>query len=247
MRRAKPGRPRTGRWIAIAAIGGAVLITGYTLLGQPPSTPRPGSLLGVFGRGMPGSYTPVETFAKTIGTSPNVALYYVAWGRPFDTAFAQQAHSHQATPLVQMEPFNISLRTIAAGGYDGYLRSFAAEVRSYRNTVILSFTHEMNGNWYSWGRDPPVPGGLCSCVATRRKGLCGGKARPMSSGCGPSAVAYHGPGDLNDYWPGDAYVDWVGIDGYYMTADDTFQDVFMPTINEVRKLTGEPILLPRQW
>ena len=43
-----------------------------------------------------------------------------------------------------------SLR-IASGKYDGYLSAYAEAVRAYRHPVILSFGHEMNGNWYSWG------------------------------------------------------------------------------------------------
>ena len=44
-----------------------------------------------------------------------------------------------------------SLASIAAGKYDGFLSKYASEVRTYRHPVILSFGHEMNGNWYSWG------------------------------------------------------------------------------------------------
>ena len=40
---------------------------------------------------------------------------------------------------------------IASGSYDGYLSAYAEAVRAYRHPVILSFGHEMNGNWYSWG------------------------------------------------------------------------------------------------
>ena len=29
--------------------------------------------------------------------------------------------------------------------------AYAKAVRSYRHPVILSFGHEMNGDWYSWG------------------------------------------------------------------------------------------------
>jgi hypothetical protein len=45
------------------------------------------------------------------------------------------------------------------------------------------------------------------------------------------------------YWPGASYVDWVGIDGYYVRPRNTFQSRFMPTIRAVRKLTHKPLLI----
>ncbi len=35
---------------------------------------------------------------------------------------------------------------------------YAEAVRAYRDPVILSFGHEMNGNWYSWGYRHTSPG-----------------------------------------------------------------------------------------
>ena len=50
-----------------------------------------------------------------------------------------------------MDPKNISVEAIASGHYDGYLTSYAETVRHYHHPVIVSFGHEMNGDWYSWG------------------------------------------------------------------------------------------------
>jgi nucleotide-binding universal stress UspA family protein len=53
--------------------------------------------------------------------------------------------------LVQLEPKGVTLASIAAGGSDAYLRSYADAVVAFGHPVILSFGHEMNGNWYPWG------------------------------------------------------------------------------------------------
>ena len=45
------------------------------------------------------------------------------------------------------------------------------------------------------------------------------------------------------WWPGRAYVTWVGIDGYYYRPSDTFANVFGNTITQVRIFTDKPILL----
>ena len=54
-------------------------------------------------------------------------------------------------PLVQMNPTKTSVAAIAAGRYDSYLTDYAKAVRAYHRPVILSFGHEMNGHWYTWG------------------------------------------------------------------------------------------------
>ena len=53
--------------------------------------------------------------------------------------------------LVQLQPNGVTLASIAAGGSDAYPRAYADDVVAFGHPVILSFGHEMNGTWYSWG------------------------------------------------------------------------------------------------
>jgi hypothetical protein len=61
------------------------------------------------------------------------------------------------------DPF---LKYLFSGTSLGTHRAYAAAVRSYQRPVILSFGHEMNGFWYSWGTSTPprqlswLPGGI---------------------------------------------------------------------------------------
>ena len=41
-------------------------------------------------------------------------------------------------------------------------------MRAYRHPVIISFGHEMNGNWYSWGYQHTLPGGVRGRLAAHR-------------------------------------------------------------------------------
>src|SRR5580658_3317574 len=149
------------RWIALA---GVVIViaaaAGVSLYDRSadrtgplpvdlPTTPQ--SYLGVYAAGTPTSYGPVTAFANATGAKPDVVMYYSGWFVPFPTAFAATAASNGAVPLVQMDPDKISVAGIAAGRYDGYLTEYAESVRAYRHPVIMSFGHEMNGNWSTWG------------------------------------------------------------------------------------------------
>ena len=42
------------------------------------------------------------------------------------------------------------------------------------------------------------------------------------------------------WWPGNSYVTWVGIDGYYLKSSWQFAPLFGPTIAAVRALTSNP-------
>ena len=46
---------------------------------------------------------------------------------------------------------------------------------------------------------------------------------------------------LAPLYPGDAYVDWVGIDGYFTRrGEQTFDALFAPTITQIRKFAARP-------
>jgi mannan endo-1,4-beta-mannosidase len=236
----------------LAAAGIAAGITFYNRT-EDPSGPlpvhlptTPGSYLGVFTKGAPGSYASVSHFAGETGAKPNLVMYYSGWFMPFQSRFAVTVAQHGAVPLVQMDPDNISVAAIAAGHYDGYLSSFAEAVRAYRYPVILSFGHEMNGTWYSWGyrrTSPKVFVAAWRHVVTVFRAL---GARNVTWLWTVNIINDTQNGDIprpNAWWPGSSYVNWVGIDGYYLKPSWQFAPLFGPTIGVVRQLTPDPILI----
>jgi len=117
----------------------------------------PLSYLGVYENGVPDSFAGVIQFETTLEVEPNIALYYSSWNESFNSSFAWQAYDNRVIPAVQIEPFGISMAGIAAGQYDQYLESYAAQVRDFGHAVIIGFAHEPNGSWYPWGADSVSP------------------------------------------------------------------------------------------
>lgn len=198
--------------------------------------------LGVFEPGEQGSYQVVRQFGNLAGRQPQVVLSYAPWGRPFDQRFADTVRAHQAIPFVQLLPLHVTMASIAGGKSDAFLRSFAARVRGFGSQVIISFAPEMNGSWYAWGYGHTPPSGY---VAAWRHIVS------FFRSAGASNVTWlwtvnteraKGPA-ISQWWPGDSYVSWVGIDGYYYYPADTFGIVFARTITAIRKLTAKPVLL----
>jgi len=217
---------------------------------HPSRTPSPGPLpvgtasyWGVYEPGTPASYRPVRRFTVLMhGEAPRIVLYFSEWGEPFQTAYARTTFGHGALTLVQIQPDRVSLAEIAAGRFDGYLRSYAQQVRAFRRPVIISFAHEMNGFWYSWGFGHVRPG---TWIAAWRHVVTIFRQQGADNVTWLWTVNIMAPGipSPRPWWPGRAYVTWVGIDGYYYLGDDSFQSVLGPTIADVRRFTSKPILV----
>jgi beta-mannanase len=141
-----------------------------------------------------------------------------------------------------MDPTDASVPGIAAGDYDGYLRSFADSVRKFGHQVVIGFGHEMNATWYTWGYGH---------VHARTFAAAWRHIVTLFRGQGAGNVTWlwtlqadePGTGPIAAWWPGAGYVTWVGIDGYYYRRSDTFAGVFGKTIAQVRAITGKPVLL----
>jgi hypothetical protein len=211
--------------------------------GTLPHTP--GTYLGVYAAKVPVSYAGVTAFTSTTRVTPNVITYYSGWYEPFQARFATTAAAHGAVPLVQIEPTHVSLAEIASGKYDGYLSAYAAAVRTYRHPVILSFAHEMNGTWYTWGHRHTSPAAFVAAwrhIVTLFRALGAGNVTWLWTiniiDKRKDAIPNPAP-----WWPGSSYVTWVGIDGYYLKPSWQFAPLFGPTIAAVRELTRAPILI----
>ncbi len=206
---------------------------------------EPESFVGVYVPGVPQSVTPVGQFASRADTGLRIASYYSGWNEPFRTGFASALYSQRIIPLVQIEPTKVTLAAIADGSQDGYLVAYADAVRSYRHAVILSFAHEMNGAWYKWGYGHTSASVF---IAAWRHLVTVFKAQGADNVTWlwtVNSLAVRGARVVNPdaWWPGSQYVTWVGIDGYYYGAQETFNSLFGPISTDIRAVTRDPILI----
>jgi mannan endo-1,4-beta-mannosidase len=237
--------------IAVAAIAAGVIVynkstdhnDGPLPVHLPPAS---ASYLGVFTKGVPSSYAGIKAFSSATGAKPDVIMYYSGWYVPFPTGFANTTASNGAVPLVQMDPDNVSVAAIASGKYDGYLSEYAEAVRAYGHPVILSFGHEMNGDWSSWGYKSTPPAVFVAAwrhIVSLFRVL---GAKNVTWLWTVNIINNTQKGTIpkpNPWWPGNSYVTWVGIDGYYLKSTWQFAPLFGPTIEDVKDLTSDPILI----
>jgi mannan endo-1,4-beta-mannosidase len=247
--------PRRKLGAVIAVIAAAAIAAGVVLYNRStdPSGPlpvhlptTPGSYLGVFAKGFPDTYEPMTTFSKQTGSHPDITMYYSGWYVPFPIKFANTAAHNGVVPLVQMDPENISLAGISHGSADAYLSSYAEAVKAYHHPVIIGFGHEMNGNWSSWGYTNTSPAVFVAAWRHIVKLFRALGADNVTWLWTVNIINNTQKGTIprpDVWWPGNAYVNWVGIDGYYLKPSWQFAPLFGPTISDVQGLTSDPILI----
>jgi hypothetical protein len=123
--------------------------------------------------------------------------------------------SSQSVPSSVDEP-DFQLSDVIEGRYDEYIREFATWSRDWGHPFFLRFDWEMNGDWFPWGEaaNGNQPGEF---VAAWRH------VHDIFAAVGATNVSwvwcpFVDPGQnlrgLASLYPGDAYVDWTGLDGY---------------------------------
>jgi mannan endo-1,4-beta-mannosidase len=233
--------PALARWPGGASSPGTPAGTAAASACGSPGLP-PAPYLGVVASGLPSSTAGLTSFTAAAGAAPQLVSFYVSFGSAFDNSAVCGIVRRGAVPVVQIDPGKTSVAAIAAGQYDRYLTGYARAVRAARSTVVLSFGHEMNGYWYDWGYPHVPPATFVRAWRVIHQVFARAGARNV---VWLWTVNRDGTGVLppRDYWPGAAYVTWVGIDAYYWTGYGTFGTVVEPTITDVRSFTTKPILI----
>lgn len=223
-----------------AALPPVHVVQPSAVVGSPAGSKQP--IVGLYTG--TDSWSSVAQWGQAVGGSANLILDYNGWGGAFDTQFATVAHAHGATLLVDLDPTgkqNVS--QIAAGDGDAWLRLYAKSVASFGYPVVISFGHEMNGNWYPWGYTHASP---ASFVAAWRHVVQVFRSVGADNVTWLWTVNATNPGQdpsVRQWWPGSQWVNWVGIDGYYYYSTDTFQSVIGQTLDEIRSFTNAPALV----
>lgn len=201
-------------------------------------------IVGTYNPNNPGSVGPIEHFAQAAGFTPRITSYYTtAFNQPFALSFAQQMAAQGTMVLVQWQPRGTTNSAIASGLQDAAILAAAASIKSLNYQVVISYGQEMNGNWYNWGNMDPNTSAEYVAAYRRIWTLFEGQSVHNVTWLWDPNISYEGSPSLKDWYPGDQYVDWVGLDGYFEQPTDTFQSVFGPSIQELRSFTNKPFII----
>jgi hypothetical protein len=200
--------------------------------------------VGLFALGGP---TARANFAAETGVRPAIELNFSSWDSSFLESWASNVTAAGAVPLVQvgMGKDASQVPGIASGADDQYLISYATAVRAFGHPVILSFGHEMNGTWYSWGWKHVSPAAFVAAwkhivTVFRDQGATNVTWLWTVQAYADAPASTTSPAP---WWPGSDYVTEVGVDGHYLYAGETFAKIFDQALTDVRDITDKPILI----
>jgi len=102
----------------------------------------------------------------------------------------------------------------------------------------------MNGNWYPWGTTATDPVDYVRAWRRIHDIFLEVGAANVIWVWSPNNINPVPQVPLKPFYPGDSYIDWIGVVGYYTDSGaSTFPTLFGPTMAVVRKFTHKPILV----
>lgn len=177
-------------------------------------------------------------------------------------------------PCLSWEPMSlqegkeksIDYRAILSGGYDAYLASIASEIKKFGKPLIVRFAHEMNIERYHWGTTPEEYGPESPGIYIEMHKYVFNFFKKQHvenvlwAFCPNVDSIPSSPWNkVKNYYPGDQYVDILGMDGYNWDLDQetasklnlswhsparTFEQTFKTLYQELKEISPlKPIIV----
>jgi Glycosyl hydrolase family 26 len=236
----------------------------------PPVTPTMESLLapkvnyfGVSTPQAPFDWKEFEVFVNAAQKRPNLLMLFSGWDRDYPTDKITTTWRRGMLPVITWEPRSTvqanpdqdaseaddgyTLESIIDGEHDEYLTRYAQAVATLGLPVGIRFAHEMNGPWYPWSEQANGNHRGEYVQAWRH-------VHDIFTAAGATnAIWIWSPSRVNPYpsvalaplYPGDQYVDWLGMTGYFRLVDQTpsFARTFTSTLDALSQIADKPVLL----
>ena len=223
----------------------------------------------------PFSWAALDDTSAKVGRTPDLVGYFSGWDRPFRPDPVTRAWSRGMLPTLTWEsqPSTAANNVVDApdyslpvilgdpaagvpGKYDDYLRQYARDIKALGLPLAIRLDHEMNGTWYPWSEQ--VNGNNPGDYAKVWRHVHDifeqeGANQYVIWTWAPNIVnnlpaAAQDVTALANLYPGDGYVDWVGLSGYYRPPykaenNATFGYTFDRSLNLLRQVSNKPIIL----
>ena len=210
-----------------------------------------------------------DLFESHSGKGMSIIHYGQPWqtsgvNQPFFTGPANLCYNNGSYPLIDWAPWNtgtgggagFSLTAITNGNWDSYIDSYATAINAWNKPIFIRPMWEENGTgWFPWQPGQTTGGNLVTSAtfisAWRR-------IYSRVKSIAPKATFVWCPNVIRNQagtvvypistYPGDAYVDWVGMDGYCGNAVGlflSFTNLFQSTYDSIYTMasTSKPLML----
>lgn len=222
--------------------------------------PKDKTLWGIFSEHTPGDYfSSLKEVDKLLGRKLEFVMTYSSFATEFPEKDAREIYADGRIMMFTLHPWiegnttDIMIPDIVNGDYDEYIRRWAGKVRELNEPVFFRFANEMNGDWDPW----------CAWFYGKDHDLFIEAWRHVYNifreEDATNAYFVWNPHDRSYpdfkwnnphlYYPGDEYVDWIGLTGYNNgTSHDAdqwreFDDIYNDIYSEYSSLYPEKPLM----
>ena len=224
-------RAAIGCLLAAALLIGPSSASASTYFGALAS----GETYGSTGRA-PGNTEAWNLFERHAGKKVailNQGQPWVTW----DKAEVEATNARGAIPLVAMGlGSGVTLDDVVAGEQDAAIKKWAQEAKAWGHPLLFAPWWEMNGAWYSWGRNPQ----FIPAWRHFHDLVVGQGATNVTWVWVVNSIWFDPASDPSPYYPGDDYVDWTGLDSYNWGRNlaqpdkwTTPEQTFTPTLKKI--------------
>lgn len=209
----------------------------------------------VWGAGVDWREGSLVNFEQRVGHRAHMQMIFSHWGNDynFPTHLKGSIADQGKTMVLFWEAVDYnrpyfsqpeySFDAVLSGRLDNFFRNFAQGARSYGGEVILIPYSEFNGGWFPWGISVGNNSPQKLAEAYRYITRFFDDVPNVKFAWVPNAEA--GRDDRIDLaYPGDAYVDYVGVDGFNFGGGDetTFSQLFHNTLARLAAY-GKPTMI----
>jgi hypothetical protein len=183
----------------------------------------------------------IEEFEALVGKHQAIIASSSYWGeQDFPTESLKVIWRHKSVPLIFWSPWDrpyeqhkgpdrFGLDKIIAGNWDNYIDRWADSAKAFGQPMLVSFCNEMNGDWFPWsgiyygGNEWDAQHNNWKGPEVFRNAYRYVVDRVRSRGARNVKWVFHTnnypyPYDVWNlaaaYYPGSAYVDWLGLSVY---------------------------------
>lgn len=186
-------------------------------------------LRGAYIPGAPHDAAALTSFNDLTGTVPDIVQWYQPWGRDWsgsassdiDLSDLTRVAALGASPMITWEPWGptpegdpSSVSRITSGAFDTYIDEWAQRLKTYAQPVYLRPFHEMNNPAYAWAYGQNGNSAVDLINAWRHVHERFGRAGATNVRWVWCPNTETDSVSFDSLYPGDAYVDWLGVDGY---------------------------------
>ncbi len=162
-------------------------------------------------------------FEALTGKQHATYFRYVGWGAPFPFRWVKQLHGRGAMPHIAWEP-NRGLGEVQD---DDYLRGWAEAAARVGGPIFLRYASEMNGTWQAYSGDPDEYIRKWRMVTRVMREIAPNVVMVWCPFATPQST-------IASYYPGDDWVDWVGVNLYSVHHYDG--EVGKPALDDPRDM-----------